>query len=38
MSDTNIQRRKFLKTSVGAAAVAIAPGLLLLNLRFHNSR
>ncbi|MDO8989620.1 MAG: 4Fe-4S binding protein [Sideroxyarcus sp.] len=29
MSDTNTQRREFLKTSLGAAAVAIAPGMLL---------
>jgi molybdopterin-containing oxidoreductase family iron-sulfur binding subunit len=29
MSDTNTQRRQFLKTTLGAAAVAIAPGMLL---------
>jgi molybdopterin-containing oxidoreductase family iron-sulfur binding subunit len=29
MSDINTQRRQFLKTSAGAAAIAIAPGMLL---------
>ncbi len=29
MSDINVQRRQFLKTSMGLAAVAIAPGMLL---------
>ncbi len=32
MSDTNIQRRNFLKTSLGAAAVAIAPGMMLMQV------
>ena len=32
MSDTNEQRRQFLKTSVGAAAVAIAPGMLMFDM------
>src|ERR1039457_3371128 len=32
MSDTNVQRRQFLKTSVGAVAVAIAPGMLLFDM------
>ena len=32
MSDTNNQRRNFLKTSLGAAAVAIAPGMLLFQV------
>jgi len=31
MSDFNLQRRSFLKTSLGAAAVAIAPGMLLFS-------
>jgi molybdopterin-containing oxidoreductase family iron-sulfur binding subunit len=31
MSDTDTQRRHFLKTSLGAAAVAIAPGMLLFD-------
>ena len=31
MSDHDTQRRQFLKTSLGAAAVAIAPGMLLLD-------
>ena len=31
MSDINTQRRQFLKTSLGAAAVAIAPGMLLFD-------
>jgi len=30
MSDVNVQRRQFLKTSAGVAAIAIAPGMLLL--------
>ena len=29
MSDINTQRRQFMKTSVGVAAIAIAPGMLL---------
>jgi molybdopterin-containing oxidoreductase family iron-sulfur binding subunit len=32
MSDTNIQRRNFLKTSLGAAAVTIAPGMMLMQV------
>lgn len=32
MSDTDIQRRNFLKTSLGAAAVAIAPGMMLMQM------
>ena len=32
MSNINVQRRKFLKTSVGLAAVAIAPGMLLFEV------
>jgi molybdopterin-containing oxidoreductase family iron-sulfur binding subunit len=32
MSDMNMDRRNFLKTSVGAAAVAIAPGMLLFQV------
>jgi len=32
MSDVNFQRRNFLKTSVGVAAVAIAPGMMLFKL------
>jgi molybdopterin-containing oxidoreductase family iron-sulfur binding subunit len=32
MSEIDIQRRQFLKTSVGAAAVAIAPGMLLYSV------
>ena len=31
MIDIDIQRRNFLKTSLGAAAIAIAPGILLLD-------
>jgi molybdopterin-containing oxidoreductase family iron-sulfur binding subunit len=31
MSDIDLQRRSFLKTSLGAAAVAIAPGMLLID-------
>lgn len=31
MSDADIQRRLFLKTSVGAAVVAVAPGMLLFD-------
>jgi len=31
MSDHDTQRRQFLKTSLGAAAIAIAPGMLLLD-------
>src|SRR5512135_144122 len=30
MSDIDTQRRHFLKTTVGAAAVAVAPGMLLI--------
>ena len=37
MSDTNAQRRQFLKTSVGAAAVAIAPGMLLFDMAHGKS-
>ena len=32
MSGTSEQRRQFLKTSVGAAAVAIAPGMLMFDM------
>jgi len=32
MSEIDIQRRQFLKTSVGAAAVAIAPGMMLYSV------
>jgi len=32
MNDIDIQRRSFLKTSLGAAAVAIAPGMLFFDL------
>ena len=32
MSDIDFQRRQFLKTSVGAAAVAVAPGMLLYSV------
>ncbi len=32
MSDLNSQRRSFLKTTLGAAAVAIAPGMLLFDM------
>ena len=32
MSDINVQRRRFLKTSVGLAAVAVAPGMLLFEV------
>ena len=32
MNDINIQRRSFLKTSLGVAAVAIAPGMLLFDM------
>ncbi len=32
MNDLNLQRRNFLKTSLGAAAVAIAPGLMLFKV------
>ncbi len=32
MSDTDTQRRQFLKTTLGAAAVAIAPGMLLFDM------
>ena len=31
MNDIDIRRRSFLKTSLGAAAVAIAPGILLFD-------
>ncbi len=36
MSDIDLQRRNFLKTSVGAAAVAIAPGMLLFDMAHGN--
>jgi len=32
MTDINIQRRSFLKTSLGVAAIAIAPGMLLFDV------
>lgn len=32
MSDIDTQRRQFLKTSLGAAAVAIAPGMMLIDV------
>jgi tetrathionate reductase subunit B len=32
MSDIDTQRRQFLKTTLGAAAVAIAPGMLLFDM------
>jgi len=32
MSEINTQRRNFLKTSIGAAAVAIAPGMMLFDI------
>src|SRR5574340_1242177 len=32
MNDTDIRRRTFLKTSLGVAAVAIAPGMLLFDM------
>ena len=37
MNDTDLQRRDFLKTSLGAAAVAIAPGMLLFDVA-HGSQ
>ena len=37
MSEMNNQRRNFLKTSVGAAAVAIAPGMLLFDVAHGNT-
>lgn len=37
MSDTDAQRRQFLKTSLGAAAVAIAPGMLLFETARGNT-
>ncbi len=37
MSDINTQRRNFLKTSVGAAAVTIAPGMLLFDMAHGKS-
>ena len=37
MSDMDIQRRQFLKTSVGAAAVAVAPGMLLFDMAHGKS-
>jgi tetrathionate reductase subunit B len=37
MSDTDAQRRQFLKTSLGAAAVAIAPGMLLFDTARGNT-
>ncbi len=36
MSDIDIRRRSFLKTSLGAAAVAIAPGMLLFDVAHGN--
>ncbi len=36
MSDLNTQRRQFLKTTLGAAAVAIAPGMLLFDVAHGN--
>ncbi|MBI5891100.1 MAG: 4Fe-4S dicluster domain-containing protein [Nitrosomonadales bacterium] len=38
MSDINTQRRQFLKTSAGAAAVAIAPGMLLYQVAHGNTQ
>jgi len=37
MTDINIQRRSFLKTTLGAAAVAIAPGMLLFDMAHGKS-
>lgn len=37
MSDLNVQRRHFLKTSVGLAAVSIAPGMLLFDVAHGNT-
>jgi len=37
LSNLDIQRRQFLKTSVGAAAVAIAPGFLLFDVAHGSS-
>ena len=37
LSDINVQRRQFLKTSVGAAAVTIAPGMLLFDMAHGKS-
>ncbi len=37
MNDIQDQRRSFLKTSVGVAAVAVAPGLLLFNVAHSNT-
>jgi tetrathionate reductase subunit B len=37
MSDLDTQRRQFLKTSLGAAAVAIAPGMLLFDTAHGNT-
>ena len=36
MSEIDTQRRQFLKTSVGAAAIAIAPGMLLFDVAHGN--
>ena len=36
MSDIDLRRRNFLKTSLGAAAVAIAPGMLLFDAAHGN--
>ena len=36
MNDIDIQRRSFLKTTLGAAAVAIAPGMLLFDVAHGN--
>ena len=37
MSDTDMQRRNFLKTTLGAAAVAIAPGMMLFDIAHGKS-
>ncbi len=37
MSDINTQRRSFLKTSLGAAAVAVAPGMMLFQVAHGGS-
>jgi tetrathionate reductase subunit B len=36
-SDTDVKRRQFLKTSVGAAAVVIAPGMMLFDMAHGKS-
>jgi molybdopterin-containing oxidoreductase family iron-sulfur binding subunit len=38
MNDIDNQRRNFLKTSIGAAAVAIAPGMLLFEVAHGNTQ